>query len=202
LQGISQWEFFHGMMHDIVEQVGGIPSDLKLRFHAKKTNYNYRDYNNDFRKIITHCNGNTDKTVKIILLIDEADAMNEYDQAIHAQLRRIFMQDLSMNFAAIIAGTSYIKNWNRPESPWWNLFTLIELKSFNSKDAKKLIQMPVKGIFKFKDEALETILDVTQCKPYLIQVFCLNLVNQALDERKRTIEKHDVLSFLEKIKYK
>lgn len=200
LQGIGQWEFFHGMMHDIVEQVDNVPKDCGLRIQDKKDNYNYRDFNNDFRKIIFHMNQSTIKTVKIVLLIDEADAMNQYDQAIHAQLRRIFMQEFSMNFAAIISGTSYINNWNRPESPWWNLFTLIELKPISREDAKKLIYVPVKGIFKFKNEALEAILEATKCKPYLIQVLCLNLINQALDEHRRTIKKQDVINILKNSK--
>lgn len=196
LQGIGQWEFFHAMMNDIVDHIGDISVKLKLRFFENKMNYNYRDFNNDLRKIVIHFSENSSKAVKMILLIDEADAMNEYDQAIHAQLRRVFMQEFSANFAAIISGTSYIKNWNRPESPWWNLFTPIELKPFHRDDAKKLIQIPVKGIFKFKNEALETILNVTQCKPYLIQVLCLNLISQALDEHKRSITRYDVLSLL------
>jgi len=200
LQGVGQWEFFHAMMHDIVEQIVDLPDEIGLRMHRDKENYSYRDFNNDFRKIIFHSKGNSDKTVKIVLLIDEADAMNEYDQAIHAQLRRIFMQEFSMNFAAIISGTSYIKNWNRPESPWWNLFTLIELKPIPREEAKKLIYVPVKGIFKFKNDALETILEVTSCKPYLIQALCLELINQALDEHRRTIKKQDVLKLLKNTK--
>ena len=132
------------------------------------------------------------KKIKLVLLIDEADAMNGYDQVIHAQLRRIFMQDFSLNFAAVISGTHYIQTWNRPESPWWNLFTLIELKPLSEPDAKKLIQDPVKGIFKFRDDALDNVLEKTACKPYLIQQLCISLVNHALDEQRRIITLEDV----------
>ena len=118
--------------------------------------------------------------------------MNGYDQVIHAQLRRIFMQDFSLNFAAVISGTHYIQTWNRPESPWWNLSTLIELKPLSEPDAKKLIQDPVKGIFKFRDDALDNVLEKTACKPYLIQQLCISLVNHALDEQRRIITLEDV----------
>ena len=197
LQGVSQWDFFTTLISDIVEQTKNSSNSLKLRVHKNKKNYNYRDFNSDFRKIITHISSRYKNSVKLILLIDEADAMNLYDQAVHAQLRRIFMQDFSLNFGAVIAGTDYIQNWNRPESPWWNLFTLVQLKPINKADAKKLIQEPVKGIFKFKDETLEKIIDHTNCKPFLIQQLCIKLVNHALDERRRTIYLEDVNFFLD-----
>ena len=198
LQGISQWEFFQAMMHDIIEQAGEELAAIRLRANDKTKDYSYRDFNADFRKVIQHFSAQNTKRVKFVLLIDEADAMNEYDQSIHAQLRRIFMQEFSLHFAAIISGTNYIQNWNRPESPWWNLFTLIELNSFNKADAAKLIQAPVKGIFKFKGEALDAIIDATEGKPYLIQTLCMNLIYSALDRNRRTILKEDVLEVLNK----
>lgn len=197
LQGISQWEFFHAMMHDIIEQAGDDLASTRLRAADKTNDYSYRDFNVDFRKVIQHFSTQNSKRVKFVLLIDEADAMNQYDQSIHAQLRRIFMQEFSLNFAAIISGTNYIQSWNRPESPWWNLFTLIELNSFNKSDAAKLIQAPVKGIFKFKNDAIDAIIEATGSKPYQIQTLCLNLVNYALDNFQRTIRREDVLVSLE-----
>jgi len=196
LQGISQWEFFHAMMHDIIEQAGDDLASIQLRANDKTKDYSYRDFSADFRKVIQHFSAQNSKRGKFVLLIDEADAMNQYDQTIHAQLRRIFMQEFSLNFAAIISGTNYIQNWNRPESPWWNLFTLIELNSFSKADATKLIQAPVKGIFTFKNDAIDTIIEATGGKPYPIQMLCMNLVNSALDKYRRTIRKEDVLDLL------
>ncbi|RQW04510.1 ATP-binding protein [candidate division KSB1 bacterium] len=196
LQGISQWEFFHAMMHDIIEQTGEDLVSTRLRATDKTSDYSYRDFNVDFRKVIQHFSTQNSKRLKFVLLIDEADAMNQYDQSIHAQLRRIFMQEFSLNFAAIISGTNYIQSWNRPESPWWNLFTLIELNSFNKSDAAKLIQAPVKGIFKFNSDAIDTIIEATGGKPYPIQTLCMNLIYSALDRNRRTIYKQDVLDLL------
>ncbi len=197
LQGIGQWEFFHAIIHDILDQTRIDLSTIELKYEDKTDNYSYRDFNTDFRKVIHYFTLQTSKTVKLVLLIDEADAMNQYDQSIHARLRRIFMQEFSLNFAAILSGTNYIQNWNRPESPWWNLFTLIELNAFHPSDAKKLIQAPVKGLFKFKSDAILTIIEVTSGKPYPIQKLCINLVNRALDKYRRTIRKEDVLASID-----
>jgi len=185
------------MMHDIIEQAGDELASVQLRAKNKTTGYSYRDFNADFRKLIQHISNQNSKLVKFVLLIDEADAMNQYDQSIHAQLRRIFMQEFSLNFAAIISGTNYIQSWNRPESPWWNLFTLIELNSLNKTNAAKLIQSPVKGVFKFKDDAINTIFEATSGKPYHIQTLCMNLINSALDKYRRTIRGEDVLDLLD-----
>ncbi len=192
LQGVNQWDFFPSLINDILEQHESLFQSLPLRVRSKTKDYSYRDFSADFRQIIRHLKTKFSNTVKVVLLIDEADAMNEYDQVIHAQLRRIFMQDFSTNFSAIIAGTNYIKNWNRPESPWWNLFTQVELKSFDPEDAKKLIKKPVKGIFKFTDEAINKILDFSENKPYLIQLLCIRLINNALERKKRKITEREV----------
>ena len=192
LQGVNQWDFFSSLISDILEQHESLFQSLQLRVHNKTGGYSYRDFSADFRQIIRHLKTKFSNTVKVVLLIDEADAMNEYDQIIHAQLRRIFMQDFSTNFSAIIAGTNYIKNWNRPESPWWNLFTQIELKSFEPEEAKKLIKKPVKGIFKFTDDAINKILDFSGNKPYLIQLLCIRLVNNAFEIKKRKITEKEV----------
>ena len=201
LQGVGQWEFFHIIITDIIEQLCISPKAPGIIGRHKTDNYNYRDFSSDFRNIIQHLSNINSQNLKIVLLIDEADAMNEYDQVIHAQLRRIFMQEYSANFAAIIAGTNYIQNWNRPESPWWNLFTLIELDAIAEKFAKKLIQSPVKGIFKFTNEAIETLLIAAQNKPYRIQLLCIHVINLVLDEHRRKIRKSDVESVIEKITF-
>jgi len=197
LQGINQWDFFKTIIQDIIEELQVSAADLVLFLHRKQQEYNYRNFNSDFRKIIKFLSANNHKSIKLVLLIDEADAMNEYEQTVHAQLRRVFMQEFSQHFAAIIAGTNYIKNWSRPESPWWNLFTLIELNPIEKNDAIKLIQEPVKGIFKFKDEALEKIITYTNCKPFLIQQLCIKIINNLLDERRRTVFVEDVVLLVE-----
>lgn len=193
LQGVEQWEFFRALTHDILDQAGDSISTLPLKIQGQNVDYGYREFNADFRLMLRQLSAQHPQIVKLVLLIDEADAMNQYDQITHAQLRRIFMQDFSLNFGAIIAGTNYIQNWNRPESPWWNLFTMIELTAFNQKSAEKLIQAPVKGIFKFTPDALSTIIEKTQCKPYAIQTLCMHLVNRAFDRHRRTIRKEDVV---------
>lgn len=192
LQGVGEWEFFRSMMHDIIEQCTLGDESRNFRIAANPESYSYRDFGWDLRRIIRHLNAHVQQQLKIVLLIDEVDVMNKYDQIVHAQLRRIFMQDFSINFAAVLAGTNYIRDWNRPESPWWNLFTLIEVKPIPETAARMLVTQPVKGIFKFNDDAVTAIVQAARFKPYLIQRICIEAVNFVLDRNRRRIRKEDV----------
>ncbi len=192
LQGVEQWEFFRSMMHDIVEQALPPAAALALRVNDKPEAYEYRDFTQDLRQVINYLAASSTNTLKLTLLIDEADAMNRYDQIVHSRLRRIFMHDLSLNLSAVITGTRFIQDWNRPESPWWNLFTLMELGALGRRHAEELIRTPVKGLFHFTDDAVAAVIKISECKPYLIQLMCLQLLDRALDSKNRTIRVQDV----------
>lgn len=192
LQGVEEKEFFAAMMQDIIDQSGAATGRLALQLQNRVAEYGYRAFTADLRTITAALADGEKKRLKLVLLIDEADTMNQYDQSLHAQLRRIFMQDVSVHFAAVITGTHFIREWNRPESPWWNLFTLMELAAISETAARELIQKPVQSLFSYDPAAVTAIVALTDCKPYAIQMLCLHLIDRMLDLQRRIIHAEDV----------
>ena|GEM_PF-3439590 len=189
LQGVQEWDFFHLIMEELARGVRRFTALPRLTYEKKAEDYHYRDFNADFRRLITAMTRAHKGACKLVLLIDEADAMNAYDQVVHAQFRRIFMQEYSQHFSAVITGTALITAWNRPESPWWNLFTQTTLGPISERSARHLIVSPAEGIFVFTRGAIKEILAITGCKPYLIQVLCVELVGWANRYQRRRITK-------------
>jgi photosystem II stability/assembly factor-like uncharacterized protein/tetratricopeptide (TPR) repeat protein len=63
--------------------------------------------------------------------------------------------------------------------------------SFLSKeDARRLIREPMLGLLEYDDDAIEQILSVTACHPYLTQLVCFELVDylDSLDKTKVTVD--------------
>ena len=72
------------------------------------------------------------RNLRLILLLDEMDVISNYDHLIQQQLRRIFMRDFSATLGAVVAGIQISKEWDRVESPWFNLFNEIALQPFHA----------------------------------------------------------------------
>jgi len=134
----------------------------------------------------------TPKKVKLALLIDEVDVLNEYSERVNQRLRSIFMKTFSEHLVAIMSGVGIKRIWNSEGSPWYNFFDEIELTAFSREEAEALIRQPVEGVFRWTPEAVEAILEYSGLKPYVIQKFCIHAVNQMLEEGHTTITAADV----------
>ncbi|NIN70243.1 MAG: hypothetical protein GTO63_37305, partial [Anaerolineae bacterium] len=139
------------------------------------------------------------KEVRLILLLDEVDVMNRYDQLVQQQLRRIFMKTFARNLGAVVAGVHISKEWERLESPWYNLFLEMELPPLSREEAVRLIKEPVKGVYSYEDEAVEAIWEYSQGHPQLVQQLCLEAVNRLLQEKRSRVTKADVESVYQEI---
>ena len=96
--------------------------------------------------------------MKLALLIDEVDVLNEYSERINQRLRSIFMKTFSEHLVAIMSGVGIKRIWNSEGSPWYNFFDEIELSAFTREEAEALIREPVEGVFRCEPEAVERIL--------------------------------------------
>jgi len=134
----------------------------------------------------------TDKQIKIVLLIDEVDELNAYDPRINQRLRSLFMRNFSEKLVAVVSGVAIKKHWESEGSPWYNFFEEIPVEPFRREDAVDLIQEPIKGVFKIEPRVVDRIIELTDCKPYLIQKLCIAVVNQLHEEGRRRITVADV----------
>jgi tetratricopeptide (TPR) repeat protein len=194
LQGVPEETFFHAVMGDVVEELRlSAETQAALRFRPEAAGaYDGRDFSHDLQRVIDELKTRTSKKVRLALLIDEVDVLNEYSERINQRLRSIFMKTFSEHLVAIMSGVGIKRIWNSEGSPWYNFFDEIELSAFTREEAEALIREPVEGIFRFEPEAVEGILAGSELKPYVIQKFCINAVNRILEDGRTTITAADV----------
>jgi tetratricopeptide (TPR) repeat protein len=193
LQGVPEQGFFHALMSDVVEALGLSPATRQsLRFLPQPDSYDGRDFSHDLQRVIEELKSRTDKKVKLALLIDEVDVLNEYSERINQRLRSIFMKTFSENLVAVMSGVGVKRTWNSEVSPWYNFFDEIEIAGFSRDEAEALIKRPVAGVFRYQPEAVERILALSQLKPYLLQKFCVHAVNRMLEDGRTTVRSTDV----------
>jgi len=193
LQGVPEDGFFHAVMADVIEGLKLQPATLAaLRFGTEHAHYDGRDFSHDLQRVIEELKGRTPKKVKLALLIDEVDVLNEYSERVNQRLRSIFMKTFSEHLVAIMSGVGIKRIWKSEVSPWYNFFDEIELGSFTREEAEELIRRPVEGIFRYEPEASEAIIAASHLKPYVIQKFCIHVVNRILEDGRTTVRAADV----------
>ncbi|MDH4125665.1 MAG: ATP-binding protein [Gammaproteobacteria bacterium] len=191
LQGTPESRFFQTIAEDIFQELaphlGGLAPGKDL-----SEDYSYRDFVRDLHAILKVLRSRTSKKVKLVLLIDEVDVLNDYDPAINQKLRSLFMKSLAENLAAVVSGVEIKKRWERQGSPWYNFFEEIEVAPLETYDGLELIRRPIRGIFKLDRGVAEKILAITGGKPYLIQKICISLVTRLYEQHRRRITLADV----------
>jgi hypothetical protein len=202
LQGVPEAGFFHAVMTDVVETLRPLPETLGiLRYRGDDDRYDGRDFSHDLQRVIEELKTRTDRKVKLALLIDEVDVLNEYSERINQRLRSIFMKTFSEHLVAIMSGVGIKRIWNSEGSPWYNFFDEIELTAFSPEEAEALVRQPVEGVFRYEADAVERILAASGLKPYVIQKFCIHAVNRMLEDGRTTITAQDVEAVRETVRF-
>jgi len=193
LQGVPEQAFFHALMADIVEGLRLVGRTREaLRFRPDAERYEARDFSHDLPLVLEELRTRTEKRVKLALLIDEVDVLNEYSESVNQRLRGIFMKSFSENLVAVMSGVAIRRRWKSEVSPWYNFFDEIELPPFTREEAEALVREPVAGVFRFQPEAVDRILDLSALRPYFVQKYCVHAVGHMLDEGRSTIRVADV----------
>ena len=193
LQGVPEQGFFHAVMSDVVDSLGLSTATMAtLRFRIDDESYDGRDFSHDLQRVVEDLKTRTPRRVKLALLIDEVDVLNDYSERINQRLRSIFMKTFSEHLVAIMSGVGIKRVWTSEGSPWYNFFDEIELAAFAREEAEALIREPVEGVFRFEPEAVEAILAGSQLKPYVIQKFCIHAVSRMLEQDRTTVTAADV----------
>jgi tetratricopeptide (TPR) repeat protein len=194
LQGTREERFFSTLAEDTFHELGPHLEGLKPHPALQDgSGYDYRAFVSDIRKVIAALKKkNPKKTVRVVLMIDEVDELNNYDPRVNQRLRRLFMKNFAENLVAVVSGVGIKKQWEREGSPWYNFFQEIPVKPFRREDAESLIRVPIQGVFDLDDGVVDEILETTDTKPYQIQKLCAVLVNRMHDEQRTRITVDDV----------
>jgi tetratricopeptide (TPR) repeat protein len=193
LQGVPEKRFFRTLMEDILEACKPlIEKELSLEFRKNVDTFSGREFSRDLKKLIDYLKSQTDRQLKLVLLMDEVDELNQYSEQVNQRLRSVFMKTFADNLVAVMSGCYIRKNWESEGSPWYNFFQEIEIPPLTREAAIDLIRQPVKGIFKYEPQAIERILEYSGCRPYVIQGFCVNVINRIIESRRRRVTVTDV----------
>ena len=127
------------------------------------------------------------------------DTLNRFEHVYQQQLRRMFMRDFAATLGAVVAGIEISKEWDRVESPWFNLFNEVAMQPFSQAQGQELLTEPVRGYYAFDEDAIEFILCHSEGRPYRIQQYALEAVNHMLRHGRRRIFMVDVLAAHEQV---
>ena len=170
----------------------------QLHYHnVARADYTDREFNRDLRTILRALQQHSEahhpgKQLRLILLMDEMDVINGYDHLVQQQLRRIFMRDFAATLGAVVAGIQISREWDRIESPWYNLFNEIEVEPFAREQAIELLVEPVKNYYSYEPAALEFIIQQSEGRPFRLQQYALEAVTNMLAASRRRIKLTDV----------
>jgi len=206
LEGTAEESFFHFLMEEMLNGALTLPDaneELRpnlsgfLYHHTADSAYTDREFSRDLRELIELLQRYAkkrypEKRLRIILLLDEMDVISAYSHIVQQRLRRIFMRDFAATLGAVVAGIQISKDWDRIESPWFNLFNEIALQPFDREQAVELLTKPIEGIYDYEPAALEYILEQSGGKPYRLQQYALEAVNHMLADKRRQITLDDV----------
>jgi len=191
LQGVPEEDFFRSLADDIFAELSPHLEGL-TRSRAEDGEYSFRLFVRDLQAVIRTLKRKSPRRVKLVLLIDEVDELNDYDPRINQRLRSLFMKGLAEHLVAVVSGVEIRKRWERETSPWYNFFEALEIRPFGPDDARALIEQPMQGIFRVDPAAIERILEITSCRPYRIQKLCMAVVQRMHEEDRRRITVDDV----------
>ena len=191
LQGTPETRFFQTIAEDIFQELAPVLDGLRPGID-KSGEYSYRDFVRDVRAVLKTLEMRTSKKVRLVLLIDEVDELNDYDPRVNQKLRSLFMKSFAESLVAVVSGVEIKKQWEKEGSPWYNFFEEIEVKPFGPREAQELIERPIGGMFKLGDGVVQRIISLTAGKPYLIQKICISLVTRLHEQHRRTITVADV----------
>ena len=193
LQGTREEQFFATLMEDIIDELGGELGGIAVGAALRDgSSYGYREFVGDLRIVLEALEERSPKQIKLVLLIDEVDELNAYDPRINQRLRSLFMKSFAEKLVAVVSGVEIRKQWEKEGSPWYNFFEEIEVQAIDLDAAESLITRPLRGMFDIERAAVQRIVELTDCKPYLIQKICVALVNRLHEQGRRTITLADV----------
>lgn len=192
LQGTPEEKFFATLADQTFEALQPVVGETGREPALARDAYSHHDLVRELHGLLKRLKERSPKQIKLVLLIDEVDELNEYDPRVSQSLRSLFMKRFAENLAAVVAGVRIRKEWEKEGSPWYNFFEEIEVDAISPEEAQRLVLEPVRGMFRFEPGTAERIVAMSGGKPFQIQRRCLALVQRLHEEGRRTVTRADV----------
>lgn len=138
----------------------------------------------------------------IVILLDEVDALLQYDLQHQETLFRIFRalsQEARCRF--VFCGERVLEaQLHAPDSPLFNFCDVIRLSHLDRKSARRIILEPMADMgiaFEDVDMTVMRVMDISSCHPNIVQYICQRLI-QAINARgSRLIRLTDLTDVVE-----
>jgi predicted AAA+ superfamily ATPase len=184
LEAVAAPGLFHALMDETIEALALSPRTLaELRFSGDHNGYHADDFSHDLRRVVEELRGRTRGEVRLVLLIDEVDALREDPERTCDQWLGPLLESGPRELRLVLAGVGRGMHAALEE---------LELEPLTPEEAAALVKGPVAGVFRYEARAVERILQLSRLRPYLIQRLCLHAVNRMLDDRRTTVRLADV----------
>jgi tetratricopeptide (TPR) repeat protein len=191
LQGTPEERFFSTMAEDIFHELSPLLDGLQP-VRDLGGEYDYRDFVRDLHAVLRILKKRSPKKVRLVLLIDEVDELNDYDPRINQKLRSLFMKSFAENLVSVVSGVEIKKQWGKEGSPWYNFFEELEVGPVTDEAARRLVIEPLGGVIAVDDDAVERLLAEAKGRPYVLQKLALAAVQRVHEEGRSRITVEDV----------
>jgi hypothetical protein len=158
----------------------------------RDTDYDHRDLASDLRRAVRALGTTSAKMIRLVLLVDGIDEVNNYHQRTTQRLRGLFMASVAENLVMVASGSSISRQWDREGSPWYNVFEEIGLAGLCREDVERLVISLIGGRVHLGEGVVERIADTTGGNPALILAKCRALLRRSLRHNRRHITLADV----------
>jgi hypothetical protein len=196
LQGTEESKLFATIGDAVFEAFAAeVPRRDRSPALARPSGYDHHELARELRLLLEELQRQTRKRARLVLLIDEVDELNHYDPRVNQKLRSLFMKRFAESLVAVVAGVRIRKEWDKETSPWYNFFEEIEVAPITPEAARELVLRPIRGLLRVEAGVVERVLEISEGRPYRIQLCCLSLVRRAHAENRRTLSLADVEAF-------
>ncbi len=162
-------------------------SDLTLAH--KIESYNDFDFEDDLRQVIERLSDQAaPRPPRLVLCLDELDALFDYPAAFREQLRAV-VQALNPYLRLAAAGVMAVEAEALRTSPFYNQFTRVEVRPLPQQEIERLIRQPSGDLYRFTNTAVDFITKQSHGLPLAVQRLCHHAINVMLDQDAPTVDR-------------
>jgi hypothetical protein len=196
LQGVPQERFYAALMRAILRETGLETSDLALA--RQDESYDDFDFEADLRRVVERLSaqavpplplrsGDFRRPARLVLCLDELDALFAYPAAFREQLRAV-VQAVDPSVRLVAAGVMAVEAEALRTSPFYNQFTRVEVRPLSRQEIERLVRQPAGDLYRFTDAAVDFIVQQSHGLPLEVQRLCHHAVNVMLDQDAPAID--------------
>jgi hypothetical protein len=188
-QNISEGTLFKSISREFLKSATNLLHRFQLNPVAEKLRRDFKSQTEEansvdhfaamFYRIYKIISPEFETHIIFVLMMDEFDKINGFDESLKENFRHIFMRPETYRYLRLVAAGGKLTRWDR-SSPF-NFMIELGISQLTTEAARQLILTPSKGVVVWEEDVVDSILDFSQNKPYEIQKLCFNIVEYAMN---------------------